>query len=113
MCAAQGNNVRVVEYLAEAVELLNGDATDSTGATALHHAASAGHPTMITALSNVPRIEINATDKVTNTIFHYFTPIFSRTCKITALDDAMIYNHYTVLSLSYFGNLYSFMPIDK
>lgn len=64
MCAARGNNVRVVEYLAEAVESLNGDATDCTGATALHHAASAGHPNMITALSNVPRIELNATDKV-------------------------------------------------
>lgn len=64
MCAARGNNVRVVEYLAEAVESLNGDATDCTGATALHHAASAGHPSMITALSNVPRIELNATDKV-------------------------------------------------
>ncbi|PBC28819.1 Ankyrin repeat and death domain-containing protein [Apis cerana cerana] len=63
MCAARGNNVRVVEYLAEAVESLNGDATDCTGATALHHAASAGHPSMITALSNVPRIELNATDK--------------------------------------------------
>ncbi|OAD61080.1 Ankyrin repeat and death domain-containing protein 1A [Eufriesea mexicana] len=70
MCAAQGNNVRVVEYLAEAVELLNGDATDITGATALHHAASAGHPTMITALSNVPRIEINATDKKGQTPIH-------------------------------------------
>ena len=64
MCAAQGNNVHVVEYLAEAVESLNGDATDCTGATALHHAASAGHPTMITALANVPKIELNARDKV-------------------------------------------------
>ncbi|XP_076766043.1 uncharacterized protein LOC143432928 isoform X1 [Xylocopa sonorina] len=70
MCAARGNNVRVVEYLAEAVESLNGDAIDSTGATALHHAASAGHPTMITTLSNVPRIELNATDKKGQTPMH-------------------------------------------
>ncbi|CAK9827321.1 Ankyrin repeat and death domain-containing protein 1A [Anthophora retusa] len=70
MCAAQGNNVHVVEYLAEAVESLNGDATDCTGATALHHAASAGHPTMITALSSVPRIELNATDKKGQTPIH-------------------------------------------
>ncbi|XP_031771636.1 ankyrin repeat and death domain-containing protein 1A isoform X1 [Apis florea] len=70
MCAARGNNVRVVEYLAEAVESLNGDATDCTGATALHHAASAGHPSMITALSNVPRIELNATDKKGQTPIH-------------------------------------------
>ncbi|CAD1477800.1 unnamed protein product, partial [Heterotrigona itama] len=71
MCAAQGNNVHVIEYLAEAVESLNGDATDCTGATALHHAASAGHPTMITALANVPRIELNATDKKGQTPVHY------------------------------------------
>ncbi|KAF3422214.1 hypothetical protein E2986_02757 [Frieseomelitta varia] len=71
MCAAQGNNVHVVEYLAEAVESLNGDATDCTGATALHHAASAGHPTMITALANVPRIELNARDKKGQTPVHY------------------------------------------
>lgn len=63
MCAARGNNVGVVEYLAEAVESLNGDATDCTGATALHHAASAGHPSVITALCNIPKIELNATDK--------------------------------------------------
>ncbi|KAK9308976.1 hypothetical protein QLX08_001178 [Tetragonisca angustula] len=71
MCAAQGNNVHVVEYLAEAVESLNGDATDCTGATALHHAASAGHPTMITALANVPKIELNARDKKGQTPVHY------------------------------------------
>ncbi|KOC66568.1 Ankyrin repeat and death domain-containing protein 1A [Habropoda laboriosa] len=70
MCAAQGNNVRVMEYLAEAVESLNGDATDCTGATALHHAASAGHPIMITALSSVPRIELNATDNKGQTPMH-------------------------------------------
>ncbi|XP_076388741.1 uncharacterized protein LOC100882118 isoform X2 [Megachile rotundata] len=70
MCAARGNNIRVVEYLAEAVESLNGDATDCTGATALHHAASAGHPAMITALSNISRIELNATDKKGQTPIH-------------------------------------------
>lgn len=64
MCAARGSNVNVVEYLAETVESLNGDATDCTGATALHHAASAGHPTVITALSDISRIELNAIDKV-------------------------------------------------
>lgn len=72
MCAARGNNVRVVDYLAEAVESLNGDATDCTGATALHHAACAGHPSMITALTNVPKIELNAVDKVRAIIFRYF-----------------------------------------
>ncbi|XP_043597879.1 ankyrin repeat and death domain-containing protein 1A-like isoform X1 [Bombus pyrosoma] len=70
MCAARGNNVRVVDYLAEAVESLNGDATDCTGATALHHAACAGHPSMITALTNVPRIELNAVDKKGQTPIH-------------------------------------------
>ncbi|XP_029036125.1 uncharacterized protein LOC117603560 isoform X5 [Osmia lignaria lignaria] len=70
MCAARGNNIRVVEYLSEAVESLNGDATDCTGATALHHAASAGHPAMITALSNISRIELNATDKKGQTPIH-------------------------------------------
>lgn len=71
MCGARGNNVGVVEYLAEAVELLNGEATDCTGATALHHAAVAGHPAVITALSNIPRIVLDATDKVSrNILFH-------------------------------------------
>ncbi|KOX69279.1 Ankyrin repeat and death domain-containing protein 1A [Melipona quadrifasciata] len=51
MCAAQGNNVHVVEYLAEAVESLNGD--------------------VITALANVPRIELNARDKKGQTPVHY------------------------------------------
>ncbi|XP_015432293.1 PREDICTED: ankyrin repeat and death domain-containing protein 1A-like [Dufourea novaeangliae] len=70
MCAARGSNVDVVEYLAETVESLNGDATDCTGATALHHAASAGHPTVITALSNISRIELNAIDKKEQTPIH-------------------------------------------
>ncbi|XP_076679194.1 uncharacterized protein LOC143374714 isoform X1 [Andrena cerasifolii] len=70
MCAARGNNVGVIEYLAEAVESLNGDATDCTGATALHHAASAGHPTVITALYNIPMIELNTTDKTGQTPIH-------------------------------------------
>ncbi|XP_054009372.1 ankyrin repeat and death domain-containing protein 1A-like isoform X1 [Hylaeus anthracinus] len=70
MCAARGSNVGVVEYLAEAVESLNGDATDCTGATALHHAASAGHPTVITALSSIPRLELNVTDKKGQTPIH-------------------------------------------
>lgn len=68
MCSARGNNVGVVEYLAETVESLDGDATDCTGATAFHHAATAGHPSVITALSNIPKIEINSTDKVS--LFH-------------------------------------------
>ncbi|XP_076179940.1 uncharacterized protein LOC143153061 isoform X6 [Ptiloglossa arizonensis] len=70
MCAARGSNVGVVEYLAEAVESLNGDATDCTGATALHHAASAGHPTVITALSSIPKLELNAMDKKGQTPIH-------------------------------------------
>ncbi|XP_031848986.1 uncharacterized protein LOC116434587 isoform X1 [Nomia melanderi] len=70
MCAARGSNVDVVEYLAETVESLNGSATDCTGATALHHAASAGHPTVITALSNISRIELNAIDKKGQTPIH-------------------------------------------
>ncbi|XP_053982715.1 ankyrin repeat and death domain-containing protein 1A-like isoform X2 [Hylaeus volcanicus] len=70
MCAARGSNVGVVEYLAEAVESLNGDATDCTGATALHHAASAGHPTVITALSSIPWLELNVTDKKGQTPIH-------------------------------------------
>lgn len=72
MCAARGSNVGVVEYLAEAVESLNGDATDCTGATALHHAASAGHPTVITALSSIPKLELNAMDKVRANTRHNF-----------------------------------------
>jgi len=64
MCGARGSNVGVVEYLAEAVESLNGEATDCTGATALHHAAIAGHPAVITAVANIPRIVLDATDKV-------------------------------------------------
>jgi len=64
MCGARGSNVSVVEYLAEAVESLNGEAVDSTGATALHHAAISGHPAVITALANIPRIVLDATDKV-------------------------------------------------
>ncbi|KAK2583352.1 hypothetical protein KPH14_009350 [Odynerus spinipes] len=63
MCGARGNNVSVVQYLAEAVESLNGDAMDYTGATALHHAAVAGHPGVITAICNISRTELNATDK--------------------------------------------------
>lgn len=64
MCGARGSNVDVVEYLVEAVESLNGEAIDCTGATALHHAAVTGHPAVITALSNIPRIVLDATDKV-------------------------------------------------
>ncbi|KAI4477272.1 hypothetical protein M0804_012862 [Polistes exclamans] len=63
MCGARGNNVNVVKYLAEAVESLNGDATDYTGATALHHAAVAGHPGVISAICNIPKTELNATDQ--------------------------------------------------
>lgn len=69
MCGARGSNVSVVEYLAEAVESLNGEAVDSTGATALHHAAISGHPAVITALANIPRIVLDATDKVSTKIF--------------------------------------------
>ncbi|XP_043685855.1 ankyrin repeat and death domain-containing protein 1A-like isoform X5 [Vespula pensylvanica] len=70
MCGARGNNVNVVQYLAEAVESLNGDAMDYTGATALHHAAVAGHPGVISAICNIPRIELNATDKIGQTPIH-------------------------------------------
>lgn len=52
----------------EAVESLNGEATDCTGATALHHAAVAGHPAVITALANIPRIVLDATDKVSRDV---------------------------------------------
>ncbi|XP_029160561.1 ankyrin repeat and death domain-containing protein 1A-like isoform X4 [Nylanderia fulva] len=71
MCGARGSNVSVVDYLAEAVESLNGEATDCTGATALHHAAISGHPGVITALSNIPRIVLDATDKKGQTPMHY------------------------------------------
>ncbi|XP_066583004.1 ankyrin repeat and death domain-containing protein 1A-like [Prorops nasuta] len=74
MCAARGSNVNhmnVVEYLAETVESLNGEATDCTGATALHHAAITGHPAIITALSNILRIDLNARDKKGQTPMHY------------------------------------------
>ncbi|XP_011264439.1 ankyrin repeat and death domain-containing protein 1A isoform X1 [Camponotus floridanus] len=71
MCGARGSNVNVVEYLAEAVESLNGEAVDSTGATALHHAAISGHPAVITALANIPRIVLDATDKKGQTPMHY------------------------------------------
>ncbi|XP_018316615.1 ankyrin repeat and death domain-containing protein 1A isoform X1 [Mycetomoellerius zeteki] len=70
MCGARGSNVAVVEYLAEAVESLNGEATDSTGATALHHAAITGHPAVITALANIPRIVLDTTDKKGQTPLH-------------------------------------------
>ncbi|KAL0100692.1 hypothetical protein PUN28_019228 [Cardiocondyla obscurior] len=70
MCGARGSNVAVVEYLAEAVESLNGEATDCTGATALHHAAITGHPAVITALANIPRIVLDATDKKGQTPLH-------------------------------------------
>ncbi|XP_011693597.1 PREDICTED: ankyrin repeat and death domain-containing protein 1A-like isoform X3 [Wasmannia auropunctata] len=70
MCGARGSNVAVVEYLAEAVESLNGEATDCTGATALHHAAITGHPAVITALANIPRIVLDATDKKGQTPMH-------------------------------------------
>ncbi|KAH0949131.1 hypothetical protein HN011_011253 [Eciton burchellii] len=71
MCGARGSNVSVVEYLTEAVESLNGEATDCTGATALHHAAIAGHPAVITALANIPQIVLDATDKKGQTSMHY------------------------------------------
>ncbi|XP_050458784.1 ankyrin repeat and death domain-containing protein 1A-like isoform X2 [Cataglyphis hispanica] len=71
MCGARGSNVSVVEYLAEAVESLNGEAIDSTGATALHHAAISGHPAVITAVANIPRIILDATDKKGQTPMHY------------------------------------------
>ena len=64
MCGARGGSVEVVNYLMEALESLNEEATDCTGATALHHAALAGHSSIITALSNIPRIELEAKDKV-------------------------------------------------
>ncbi|XP_047371364.1 ankyrin repeat and death domain-containing protein 1A-like isoform X4 [Vespa velutina] len=70
MCGARGNNANVVQYLAEAVESLNGDAMDYTGATALHHAAVAGHPGVISAICNIPRIELNATDKIGQAPIH-------------------------------------------
>lgn len=71
MCGARGSNVAVVEYLAEAVESLNGEATDCTGATALHHAAVTGHPAVITALANIPRIVLDATDKASGNILRF------------------------------------------
>ena len=64
MCGARGGSAGVVNYLAEALESLNGEATDCTGATAIHHAALAGHPSVITALSSIPGIELEAKDKV-------------------------------------------------
>ncbi|XP_015176425.1 PREDICTED: ankyrin repeat and death domain-containing protein 1A-like isoform X2 [Polistes dominula] len=70
MCGARGNNVNVVKYLAEAVESLNGDATDYTGATALHHAAVAGHSGVISAICNIPKTELNATDQKGQTPMH-------------------------------------------
>ncbi|XP_015598972.1 ankyrin repeat and death domain-containing protein 1A isoform X6 [Cephus cinctus] len=70
MCGARGSSVDVVQYLAEAVESLNGDAVDCTGAKALHHAALAGHPAVITALANIPGIELHDTDKKGQTAIH-------------------------------------------
>ncbi|XP_033231984.1 ankyrin repeat and death domain-containing protein 1A-like [Belonocnema kinseyi] len=70
MCGARGGSAGVVNYLAEALESLNGDATDCTGATAIHHAALAGHPSVITALSNIPGIELEAKDKKGQTPMH-------------------------------------------
>lgn len=68
MCGARGGNVGVVEYLTEVVESLNGGATDCIGATALHHAAIAGHPGVIAAIANIPQIVIDATDKVSDNV---------------------------------------------
>ncbi|XP_051167734.1 ankyrin repeat and death domain-containing protein 1A-like isoform X1 [Leptopilina boulardi] len=70
MCGARGGSAGVVNYLAEALESLNGDATDCTGATAIHHAANAGHPSTITALSNIPGIKLEAKDKNGQSALH-------------------------------------------
>ncbi|XP_043284516.1 ankyrin repeat and death domain-containing protein 1A-like isoform X2 [Venturia canescens] len=71
MCASRGNSVGVVEYLTEAVESLSVDATDCTGATALHHAAVAGHRDVILSLSKIPEMELDAKDKKGQTPMHY------------------------------------------
>lgn len=67
MCAARGSRL-VIEYLTTIVKSLNGEAIDSDGATALHHAAISGHPDVITALSIIPEIKLDATDKVSSNI---------------------------------------------
>ncbi|XP_076240663.1 uncharacterized protein LOC143183117 isoform X4 [Calliopsis andreniformis] len=99
MCAARGNNVGVVEYLAEAVESLNGDATDCTGASALHHAASAGHPSVITALCNIPKIQLNAIDKMGFTPLHVAA---SQGCK--GILDSMIQHGAALNKQCKYGN---------
>ncbi|KAK0180405.1 hypothetical protein PV327_006049 [Microctonus hyperodae] len=69
MCAARGSRL-VIEYLTMIVKSLNGEAIDSDGATALHHAAISGHPDVITALSIIPEIKLDATDKKGQTPLH-------------------------------------------
>lgn len=71
MCGARGGSAGVVNYLAEALESLNGEAIDSTGGTAIHHAATAGHPSTITALSNIPGIKLETKDEVKKSIIFY------------------------------------------
>ncbi|XP_015126168.1 ankyrin repeat and death domain-containing protein 1A [Diachasma alloeum] len=70
MCASRGNNADVIEYLTGAVETLNIDAIDCTGATALHHAAVSGNPGVIEALSKIPEIKLDVTDKKQQTPLH-------------------------------------------
>lgn len=76
MCASRGNSVGVVEYLTEAVESLSVDATDCTGATALHHAAVAGHRDVILSLARIPEIELDAKDKVSLLFIHFMNRFF-------------------------------------
>lgn len=64
MCGSRGSSSIVIEYLIKVMEFVNVEATDNTGATALHHAAISGHPDVIKALSRIPGIKFNVTDKV-------------------------------------------------
>lgn len=68
MCAARGNSAAVIEYLANAVQNLDVNAIDNTGATSFHHAAASGCPDGITALSHIPNIKLDAIDQVSYSI---------------------------------------------
>ncbi|KAF7991747.1 hypothetical protein HCN44_010548 [Aphidius gifuensis] len=63
MCAARGNSAAVIEYLVNAVENLDVNAIDNTGASAFHHAAASGCPDGIIALSKIPNIKLDAIDQ--------------------------------------------------
>ncbi|CAD6241270.1 GSCOCG00002603001-RA-CDS [Cotesia congregata] len=70
MCGSRGSSSIVIEYLIKVMEFVNVEATDNTGATALHHAAISGHPDVIKALSRIPGIKFNVTDKKGQTPLH-------------------------------------------